>query len=384
MSDTTQYMLDYDGLKIITDNVAKRCVPLTGFEAKINNTIQRVMRSFGIDFIQYATSFEDLPDVGTQGILYMVMKRPGDYVVYSFEDDKYVQVGASTFKKDFDPDTELNANSTNMVTNAAITTELNKKYTKTGMVSIPTDNSNELVESAGIKSVLDLKANIVDFSLMNKYDLRKIFYTEYVDGAYLRVYVRFYNKDLLVDLATSGSYKPAIHNLNLGNLSYSSYNSKNVTISDSVSSVPVTWSGSGSSYNSILRISHRVSVGTNSSANGYISKLFSTGNSWLRLANLTDGNLFLEITFTDKIPVELLMNSTLTFNELMSTVENDNYYNSNSRHELVHNAVYITTEVSADAVHWNIWRDDQQMYNATAVADGTLAGEGTFSIPVFR
>ena len=71
MSDTTQYMLDYDGLKIITDKVVQRCVPLTGFEAKINNTIQRVMRSFDIEFIQYATSFEDLPEIGTQGVLYI-------------------------------------------------------------------------------------------------------------------------------------------------------------------------------------------------------------------------------------------------------------------------------------------------------------------------
>lgn len=381
MSDTTQYMLDYDGLKIITDKVVQRCVPLTGFEAKINNTIQRVMRSFDIDFIQYATSFEDLPPIGTQGILYMVMKRPGDYVVYSFEDNKYVQVGASTFKKDFDPDTELNANSTNMVTNAAITTELNKKYTKTGMVSTPTDNSNELVESAGIKSVLDLKANAADFSLMNKYDLRKIFYTEYTSGAYLRIYVRFYNKDLLVNLSTSGSYKPAIHNLNLGNLTYYTYDNKESIISNSVSSVPVTWRGSGKSYNSIVRIGHAVNIGTNSASTNHISKLFSENSKWLRLDRLTDGNLFLEITFTDKIPVELLMNSTLTFNELMAVGEGSN---TSKRCELVHNAVYVTTEVSADAIHWNVWRDDQQMYSATAVEDGTLAGEGTFSIPVFR
>lgn len=381
MSDTTQYMLDYDGLKIITDKVVQRCVPLTGFEAKINNTIQRVMRSFDIEFIQYATSFEDLPEIGTQGILYMVMKRPGDYVVYSFEDNKYVQVGASTFKKDFDPDVELNINSTNMVTNAAITAELNKKYTKTGMVSTPTDNSNELVESSGIKSVLDLKANSSDFSIMNKYDLRKIFYTEYASGAYLRMYVRFYNKDLLVDLATSGSYKPAIHNLNLGNLTYYTYDSEESIISTNVSSVPVTWRGSGKSYNSIVRIGHLVTVGTNSASTNHISKLFDQNSKWLRLDRLTDGNLFLEITFTDKIPVELLMNSTLTFNELMAVGEKDTY---SKRYELVHNAVYVTTEVSADGVQWNIWRDDQQMYNAIAVEDGTLAGEGTFSIPVFR
>lgn len=381
MSDTTQYMLDYDGLKIITDKVVQRCVPLTGFEAKINNTIQRVMRSFDIEFIQYATSFEDLPEIGTQGVLYMVMKRPGDYVVYSFEDNKYVQVGASTFKKDFDPDTELNANSTNMVTNAAITTELNKKYTKTGMVSTPTDNSNELVESAGIKSVLDLKANAADFSLMNKYDLRKIFYTEYTAGAYLRMYVRFYNKDLLVDLATSGSYKPAIHNLNLGNLTYYTYDREESIVSANVSSIPVTWRGSGKSYNSIIRIGYAVNISANSASNNHISKLFDENSEWLRLDRLTDGNLFLEITFTDKIPVELLMNSTLTFNELMAVGEGRN---TSKRCELVHNAVYVTTEVSADAIHWNIWRDDQQMYSATAVEDGTLAGEGTFSIPVFR
>lgn len=381
MSDTTQYMLDYDGLKIITDNVVQRCVPLTGFEAKINNTIQRVMRSFDIDFIQYATSFEDLPPIGTQGILYMIMKRPGDYVVYSFEDNKYVQVGASTFKKDFDPDVELNANSTNMVTNAAITTELNKKYTKTGMVGTPTDNSSELVESSGIKSVLDLKANSSDFSLMNKYDLRKIFYTEYTNGAYLRVYIRFYNKDLLVNLAESGNFKPAIHNLNLGNLKYYTYDNKESIINDSVSSVPVTWRGSDKYYHSTVRIGHRVNVGTDSSNTGHITKLFSTANRWLRLANLTDGNLFLEVTFTDKIPVEVLMNTTLAFNELMTTGESDIY---GKRYELVHNSVYITTEVSTDAVHWNIWRDDQQMYNATAATDGALAGEGTFSIPVFR
>lgn len=382
MSDTTQYILDYDGLKIITDNVVQRCVPLTGFEAKINNTIQRVMRSFDIDFIQYATSLEDLPPIGTQGILYMVMKRPGDYVVYSFEDNKYVQVGASTFKKDFDPDVELNANSTNMVTNAAITTELNKKYTKTGMVSTPTDNSSELVESSGIKSTLDLKANASDFSLMNKYDLRKIFYTEYTNGAYLRVYIRFYNKDLLVNLAGSGNYKPAIHKLNLGNLTYQSFNAVGSTISNISSTVPITWRGPDSKYyHSTVRIGHRVNVGTDSSNTGHITKLFSTTNRWLRLANLTDGNLFLEITFTDKIPVEVLMNTTLTFNELMATEESDIY---SKRYELVHNSVYITTEVSTDAVHWNIWRDDQQMYNATAATDGALAGEGTFSIPVFR
>lgn len=381
MSDTTQYMLDYDGLKIITDKVVQRCVPLTGFEAKINNTIQRVMRSFDIEFIQYATSFEDLPEIGTQGVLYMVMKRPGDYVVYSFEDNKYVQVGASTFKKDFDPDTELNANSTNMVTNAAITTELDKKYTKTGMVSTPTDNSNELVESAGIKSVLDLKANSADFSIMNKYDLRKIFYTEYTSGAYLRMYVRFYNKDLLVDLATSGNYKPAIHNLNLGNLTYYTYDREESIVSANVSSIPVTWTGSGKSYNSIVRIGHLVNVGPNSASTNHISKLFDANSKWLRLDRLTDGNLFLEITFTDKIPVELLMNSTLTFNELMAVGEASN---TSKRCELVHNAVYVTTEVSADGVQWNIWRDDQQMYSATAVEDGNLAGEGTFSIPVFR
>ena len=382
MSDTTQYILDYDGLKIITDNVAERCVPLTGFEAKINNTIQRVMRSFDIDFIQYATSFEDLPTIGTQGILYLIMKRPGDYVIYSFEDNKYVQVGASTFKKDFDPDVELNANSTNMVTNAAITTELNKKYTKTGMVSTPTDNSSELVESSGIKSVLDLKANASDFSLMNKYDLRKIFYTEYTNGAYLRVYIRFYNKDLLVNLDNPSNFKPAIHKLSLGTLTYQSFNAVGSTISNIASTVPITWRGTDNKYyHSTVRIGHRVDVSANGEATNRISKLFAGNNYWFRLANLTDGNLFLEVTFTDKIPVELLMNTTLTFNELMASYESDIYGKS---HELVHSATYITTEVSADGVQWNIWRDDQQMYNATAVEDGTLAGEGTFNIPVFR
>lgn len=382
MSDTTQYILDYDGLKIITDNVVQRCVPLTGFEAKINNTIQRVMRSFDIDFIQYATSFEDLPTIGTQGILYLIMKRPGDYVIYSFEDNKYVQVGASTFKKDFDPDVELNANSTNMVTNAAITTELNKKYTKTGMVSTPTDNSSELVESSGIKSTLDLKANASDFSLMNKYDLRKIFYTEYTNGAYLRVYIRFYNKDLLVNLDNPSNFKPAIHKLSLGTLTYQSFNAVGSTISNIASTVPITWRGTDNKYyHSTVRIGHRVDVSANGEATNRISKLFAGNNYWFRLANLTDGNLFLEVTFTDKIPVELLMNTTLTFNELMASYESDIYGKS---HELVHSATYITTEVSADGVQWNIWRDDQQMYNATAVEDGTLAGEGTFNIPVFR
>ena len=36
MSETTKYMLDYDGLKVIANNVVKNCVPLTGFDAKIN------------------------------------------------------------------------------------------------------------------------------------------------------------------------------------------------------------------------------------------------------------------------------------------------------------------------------------------------------------
>lgn len=381
MSGPTKYMLDYDGLKVITDNVAERCVPKNGFDAKINNTIYRVMRSFGTEFIQYAQSFQDLPPIGTSGILYMVMKRPGDYIVYSFENNKYVQVGASTFKKDFDPDTTLNINSTNMVTNAAITTELNKKYTKTGMVAEPIDNSDELVESKGIKAKLDLLANTADFNLMNKYDLRKIFYTEYANGAYLKVYLRFYNKDLLVDLANSGSYKPAIHKLSLGKLTYSSYNSQDAIITDSVSTIPITWRGTDNkSYSSTMRIGHRINISSSDYSN-YISRLFGDDGNWLRLGNLTDGNFWLEITFTSKIPVELLMDATLTFNELMATA-GSSYYSHNRT--LVHDAVYVTTEVSADAVQWYVWQDDQHMYDATAVEEGTTTGEGTYSIPIFR
>lgn len=384
MSDSKKYILDYDGLKVITDNVAKRCVPANGFDAKINNTIYRVMRSFGTEFIQYAQSFQDLPPIGTSGMLYLVMKRPGDYIVYSFENNKYVQVGASTFKKDFEPDVALNINSTNMVTNAAITKELNKKYTKTGMVAEPIANSDELVESKGIKAKLDLLANKADFNLMNKYDLRKIFYTEYVNGAYLRIYLRFYNKDLLVDLANSGSYKPAIHKFSFGELTYSNYDSQDAIITDSVSTIPVRWRGTNSTYyNSTMRIGHRIDVGTSYSTypSNHISRLFSNDSNWLRLGDLTDGNFWLEITFTSKIPVELLMDTTLTFNELMATRGDANYsYNR----VLVHDAVYVTTEVSADAVHWYVWQDDQRMYDATAVEEGTTAGEGTYSIPIFR
>ena len=381
MSGPTKYMLDYDGLKVITDNVAERCVPKNGFDAKINNTIYRVMRSFGTEFIQYAQSFQDLPPIGTSGILYMVMKRPGDYIVYSFENNKYVQVGASTFKRDFDPDTTLNINSTNMVTNAAITAELNKKYTKTGMVAEPINNSDELVESKGIKAKLDLLANTADFNLMNKYDLRKIFYTEYANGAYLKVYLRFYNKDLLVDLANSGSYKPAIHKLSLGKLTYSSYNSQDAIITDSVSTIPITWRGTDNkSYSSTMRIGHRINI-SNSDYSNYISWLFGDAGNWLRLGNLTDGNFWLEITFTSKIPVELLMDATLTFNELMATA-GSSYYSHNRT--LVHDAVYVTTEVSADAVHWYVWQDDQRMYDATAVEEGSTTGEGTYNIPIFR
>ena len=381
MSEPKKYMLDYDGLKVIIDNVAERCVPKNGFDAKINNTIYRVMRSFGTEFIQYAQSFQDLPPIGTSGILYMVMKRPGDYIVYSFENNKYVQVGASTFKRDFDPDTTLNINSTNMVTNAAITKELNKKYTKTGMVAEPIANSDELVESKGIKAKLDLLANTADFNLMNKYDLRKIFYTEYANGAYLKVYLRFYNKDLLVDLANSGSYKPAMHKLSLGKLTYSSYNSQDAIIADSVSTIPITWRGTDNkSYSSTMRIGHRINI-SNSDYSNYISRLFGDDGNWLRLGNLTDGNFWLEITFTSKIPVELLMDATLTFNELMATA-GSSYYSHNRT--LVHDAVYITTEVSADAVQWYVWQDDQHMYDATAVEEGTTTGEGTYSIPIFR
>ena len=384
MGNVTKYMLDYDGLKVITDNIAKRCVSKTGFDAKINNTIHRVMRSFNTEFIQYATSFEDLPQIGTSGILYMVMKRPGDYIVYSFEDNKYVQVGASTFKRDFDPDVALDITSTNMVTNAAITSELNKKYTKTGMVSTPVDNSNELVESSGVKSALDLKANTADFSLMDKYDLRKIFYTEYTNGAYLRVYLRFYNKDLLVNLSTSGEYKPAIHCLDLGSLAYSSYSSQDAIITDTVSTIPVTWRGTNNAnYRSVIRIGHKVSVGSTtwSHPSNHMADLFSKSAYWLRLGDLKDGNFWLEITFIDKVPVELLMEATLTLNELMAT----NYYNGyNYNRTLVHDAVYVTTEVSSDNVHWYVWRDDQHMYDAEAVSEGTHTGEGTYSIPIFR
>lgn len=216
---------------------------------------------------------------------------------------------------------------------------------------------------------------------MNKYDLRKIFYTEYANGAYLKVYLRFYNKDLLVDLANSGSYKPAIHKLSLGKLTYSSYNSQDAIITDSVSTIPITWRGTDNkSYSSTMRIGHRINISSSDYSN-YISRLFGDDGNWLRLGNLTDGNFWLEITFTSKIPVELLMDATLTFNELMATA-GSSYYSHNRT--LVHDAVYVTTEVSADAVQWYVWQDDQHMYDATAVEEGTTTGEGTYSIPIFR
>ena len=374
MSETTKYMLDYDGLKVITDNVVKNCVPLTGFDAKINNTIQRVMRSFNVEFIQYATSYENLPAIGVQGILYMVMKRPGDYVVYSFENNKYVQVGASTFKHDFDPDLALDANSTNMVTNAAITTALNSKYTKTGMVATPTADSDELVESAGIKAELDLKANVADFSLLDKYRLRKIFYTEYTNGAYLRVYVRFYNKDLI---ASNGTI--SMNNVTLGNLRVLSVDNENAIFNSNISTIPTVWykpSASGARYNATIRISHPCASQSNSSRN--IDRLLSIDkDTYYQFDRVTDGNLWFEITFTTKIPVETLMESTLSINEFLRTGRSVN-------NTIVHDQVYITTEVSADNVHWNIWRDDQQQYDAVASTDAEITGRGTFTIPVFR
>ena len=71
------------------------------------------------------------------------------------------------------------------------------------------------------------------------------------------------------------------------------------------------------------------------------------------------------------------MESTLYINEFLRS-------GSSVNNTIVHDQVYITTEVSADNVHWNIWRDDQQQYDAVASTDTGITGRGTFTIPVFR
>ena len=115
-----------------------------------------------------------VPDVAEpqEGIMYLIpdtnAETSGIYEIWAWEPDadgqegdyKWVKLGASTFTLTID--SVLDAQSSNPVQNAVVTTALNAKLNTSAVENTWVDNSTNPVTSSLIKSSLDNKVDAVD------------------------------------------------------------------------------------------------------------------------------------------------------------------------------------------------------------------------------
>ena len=183
MSTPINY-LDLDGVTNLKKEFENRYVTIDSVNTIVSNAIanyKKAVVQLATATAVYDTEGEDptvilgyVPDVAEpqEGIMYLIpdtnAETSGIYELWAWEPDadgqegdyKWVKLGASTFTLTID--SVLDAQSSNPVQNAVVTTALNAKLNTSAVENTWVDNSTNPVTSSLIKSSLDNKVDAVD------------------------------------------------------------------------------------------------------------------------------------------------------------------------------------------------------------------------------
>lgn len=183
MSTPINY-LDLDGVTNLKKEFENRYVTIDSVNTIVSNAIanyKKAVVQLATATAVYDTDGEDptvilgyVPDVAEpqEGIMYLIpdtnAETSGIYEIWAWEPDadgqegdyKWVKLGASTFTLTID--SVLDAQSSNPVQNAVVTTALNAKLNTSAVENTWVDNSTNPVTSSLIKSSLDNKVDAVD------------------------------------------------------------------------------------------------------------------------------------------------------------------------------------------------------------------------------
>lgn len=183
MSTPINY-LDLDGVTNLKKEFENRYVTIDSVNTIVSNAIanyKKAVVQLATATAVYDTEGEDptvilgyVPDVAEpqEGIMYLIpdtnAETSGIYEIWAWEPDadgqegdyKWVKLGASTFTLTID--SVLDAQSSNPVQNAVVTTALNAKLNTSAVENTWVDNSTNPVTSSLIKSSLDNKVDAVD------------------------------------------------------------------------------------------------------------------------------------------------------------------------------------------------------------------------------
>ena len=183
MSTPINY-LDLAGVTNFKNELDNRYVTADSVNTIVSNAIanyKKAVVQLATATAVYDTEGEDptvilgyVPDVAEpqEGIMYLIpdtnAETSGIYEIWAWEPDvdgqegdyKWVKLGASTFTLTID--SVLDAQSSNPVQNAVVTTALNAKLNTSAVENTWVDNSTNPVTSSLIKSSLDNKVDAVD------------------------------------------------------------------------------------------------------------------------------------------------------------------------------------------------------------------------------
>ena len=183
MSTPINY-LDLAGVTNLKKEFENRYVTIDSVNTIVSNAIanyKKAVVQLATATAVYDTEGEDptvilgyVPDVAEpqEGIMYLIpdtnAETSGIYEIWAWEPDadgqegdyKWVKLGASTFTLTID--SVLDAQSSNPVQNAVVTTALNAKLNTSAVENTWVDNSTNPVTSSLIKSSLDNKVDAVD------------------------------------------------------------------------------------------------------------------------------------------------------------------------------------------------------------------------------
>lgn len=183
MSTPINY-LDLDGVTNLKKEFENRYVTIDSVNTIVSNAIanyKKAVVQLATATAVYDTEGEDptvilgyVPDIAEpqEGIMYLIpdtnAETSGIYEIWAWEPDadgqegdyKWVKLGASTFTLTID--SVLDAQSSNPVQNAVVTTALNAKLNTSAVENTWVDNSTNPVTSSLIKSSLDNKVDAVD------------------------------------------------------------------------------------------------------------------------------------------------------------------------------------------------------------------------------
>ena len=119
----------------------------------LHTTINERIAAYRESVLRLVSSYDNLPQPGTENTLYLVPKstdpaRVGEFVLYVYNEDKYTQVGSSIFPTDYPIDEDFDATSRNPLHNSFLYTALGNKRDKNAVNDAVLDNDNLVTSNA--------------------------------------------------------------------------------------------------------------------------------------------------------------------------------------------------------------------------------------------